>query len=90
MNSKTDIFFLKYAKFEQEKYRESMEIMESMESMENIKSFEEIFTMYDDELKTSCTPYEAILIVDYKLNKRHNENNRIKKNQLYNFRVSYD
>ena len=84
-NIDTDIFFTKHAKFEQEKYRE-LKISDNSDNNinENIKSFEEIFTMYDDELKTSCSPCEAILIVDYKLNKRNKEN------KLYNFKVSYD
>jgi len=88
----TDTFFTKYARLEQEKYRELKNRENSDNNInETSKSFEEIFTMYHDELKTSETPYEAILKVEYKLNKRKERNKKNERNEnLYNFRVSYD
>ena len=77
----TDTFFTKYARFEQEKYRElkTRELKTRENSDNNInetsKSFEEIFNIFHDELKTSETPYDAILTVDNKLKKKMNSIN---------------
>lgn len=87
----TDTFFTKYARFEQEKYRELKNRENSDNNInETSKSFEEIFTMYHDELKTSETPYDAILTVDNKLKKKNEFYKDTKLYNLYNFRVSYD
>ena len=92
----TDTFFTKYARFEQEKYRElkTRELKTRENSDNNInetsKSFEEIFNIFHDELKTSETPYDAILTVDNKLKKKNEFYKDTKLYNLYNFRVSYD
>jgi len=73
-----EIYFPKFAREDQLKYRNNNELYDK--KSENNKNFGEIFDMFDEELKSSGTPHEAILNVIYKLKKKING-----KNKWFNF-----